>query len=273
MHEPSRKPLCVRMLRAAAHQSNPGPSCPSPFNMAWQGRDETPSLVPCLWAPSPGCSANPAAPALLLCTVGLPARTGPAGQALPPPPCLLPPGRSSVQPCFAAGPFPEDLLNHIPIARGFPRMCFSCKPISSPSPPSDLPFVGGYCHPILHGSTFQLNRSSVLQEIWLAAPASRWWEALPLLPCWWEEALQPTVTAFGAAQLPQAALYPGEAFTARVNLPKLGSQIIQAKLFWQVKTLQNLGRDVAGVTGEALFYWYSRWWLHQPVPGTDPVGL
>lgn len=170
------------------------------------------------------------------------------------------------------------MLNHIPVARGFPWMRFCCKPIISPSSPSDLPFVGGYYHPILHCSrwvcsTFQLNRPSVLQKIWLTAPASRRWEALPLLPCWWEEALQPTVTAFGEAQLSHAVLEPGEAFSARLNLPKLGSQIIQAKLFWQVKPPQDLGRDVAGATGEAVFYWYRQRWLHQPVLGTDIVGL
>lgn len=170
------------------------------------------------------------------------------------------------------------MLNHIPVARGFPWMRFCCKPIISPSSPSDLPFVGGYYHPILHCSrwvcsTFQLNRPSVLQKIWLTAPASRRWEALPLLPCWWEEALQPTVTAFGEAQLSHAVLEPGEAFSARLNLPKLGSQIIQAKLFWQVKPPQDLGRDVARATGEAVFYWYRQRWLHQPVLGTDIVGL
>lgn len=192
----------------------------------------------CLWAPSPGCSANPAAPALLLCTIGIPIRTGPAGQALPPPPSPLPPGHCSTQPCFAAGPFPKYLLNHIPVARGFPWMRFCCKPISSPSSPSDLPFVGGYYHPILHCSgwvcsTFQLNRPSVPQKIWLTAPASRRWEALPLLPCWWEEALQPTVTAFGEAQLSLCCAGARRSFLSKVKFAKVrisdySSQIILA---------------------------------------------
>lgn len=110
---------------------------------------------------------TPLPQALLLCRVQLPARTAPAGQALPPPPpppSLLPPRHFYMQLCFAVCPFPKDLSNHIPIARGFPRMCSCCKPSGSISSLSDLPFGAGYNHPIIYPSgwiciTFQLQLS------------------------------------------------------------------------------------------------------------------
>lgn len=103
---------------------------------------------------------TPVPPALLLCTVWFPARTAPARQALPlppPPPSPLPPGHFSMQPCFPACPFPKELLNHIPVARG---LCFCCKRSGSISSPSDLPFGAECNHPVLHRQVGSVAPSS-----------------------------------------------------------------------------------------------------------------